>query len=167
VPGVARCATCLRVERHDGCGDVRVVEPGGSRRPDVPGPLAAWRTLRRVKAGDLGPPVAACGCGQPMFLVDGDLPALPSFDLVLPGETVRVGPDGRAIGDDDVAVERRIETAFAKELDVRATAGQIGFALALLAIALFLAPFIGVCEIPTIAITMLVAYVATRVRETD
>lgn len=112
-----RCASCFRTERwvRDSVKALclEVVIEGGDRRPAVAPPLAAWRTLRRSRAGEIGPVVGRCpACGQPMIASDTSIPSLDTWDLETPGGTVRVGaaivgPDGPMTDDDAEAFMNR------------------------------------------------------------
>lgn len=153
--GTARCVSCFRTERRRGAEVVEVTMPGGGRQPAIPAELAAWRTLRRVKDGELGPPVAACAaCGQPMFAVDGELPPLPRWTFQLPDGAIEVGSDGRAIDVDDDEADRRIEEQHRPALEEKPTAGQVGFALVLLAAVAGIGAILGACECPSAAMAV-------------
>ncbi len=86
-----RCATCFREERWDGA-TVKVLQPGGARRPAVPAPLAAWDALR---AGHAAGKLARgrCRCGQPL-LDDGEAGHPPiGWSIPLPdGDTLELPP---------------------------------------------------------------------------
>jgi hypothetical protein len=153
--GTARCISCFRIERRRGAEVVEVTMAGGGRRPAIPGELAAWRTFRRVKAGELGPAVAVCAaCGQPMFATEGQLPALPRWEFQLPDGPVAVGPDGRVIDGDDEAADEKVEAHHKAALDAQEQlpAGQVGFALVLLAAVMAIGGIIGMCECPSMAV---------------
>lgn len=153
--GTARCISCFRAERRRGGDVVAVTMPGGGRRPAIPAELAAWRTLRRVKAGELGPPVAACAaCAQPMFGVEGSLPPLARWEIPLAGGAIAVGPDGVVIGADDAEAEKRIEEHFREALVEKVPPAAMGFALVLLVMVGGIGAILGACECPTMAIAM-------------
>ena len=146
--GTARCETCFRTERREDLTVIDVPTLGGVRRPALPAGLAAWRTLRASER----PPVAVCdGCGQPMFCVDGELPAMPRWEIVLPDGVVALGPDGRAIDDDDDAANRRVEAHFQAELDRREPPTQVALAVFMFAFFATIAGIIGLCDCSSVA----------------
>ena len=117
-----RCHSCHRIEHWHGDGPaaperVDVVVPGGERRPSEPGPLAAWRVLRRARQGALGPVVGACSaCDQPLVANDTTFPAMEVWEIPTPAGPLKVGreivgPDGM-VGDEDA--ERWLETQYPK-----------------------------------------------------
>jgi hypothetical protein len=153
--GTARCICCFRVERRRDAAVVEVTQPGGARRPPIPGDLAVWRTLRRVKAGELASPVAMCSaCGQPMFLVEGELPPVPRWEIPLPDGVVAVGPDGRVLDADDAEADARIEAHHRPAVEDAPTAGQLGFAFLLVAAVVGIGAVVGACECPTVALAV-------------
>jgi hypothetical protein len=149
--GTARCDTCFRTERRQDSTVLDVPTVGGVRRPALPGGLAAWRTLR----GAQRPAVAACaGCGQPMFCIEGDLPAMPRWEVALPDGVVALGPDGRVIdaddaGDDDA--NRRVEAHFQAELDQREPPTQLAMAMFMFTFFAMIAGIIGLCDCSSVA----------------
>lgn len=151
--GTARCGCCFRLEDRENDAVLAVRMAGGGRRPPIPGDLAAWRTLRNP--GTNGPAVAACpACGQPMFCVDGELPALPRWEIVVADGPIAVGPDGHAIDLDDADADRRAEDHHREALTEKLTNGQVGFALILLAAVTTIGAVVGACECPTMAIAL-------------
>lgn len=120
-----RCHCCHRVERWHGEAPpgraapdrVEVVVPGGERRPREAAPLTAWRLLRRVRQGELGPVVGACeACGQPLVANDTTFPPMDPWEIATPAGPLLVGreitgPDG-PIG--EVEAERWLEAQFPK-----------------------------------------------------
>lgn len=155
--GTARCLTCFRVEEWRGGALVGVPQPGGGRRAPVDANLAAWRTLRRVRAGELGPPVGKCpACEQPMFADRGaTLAPVGRWAIAMPDAPVWVGPDGRVLDGDDDDADKRIEAHY-EAIKPKVTAGEVGFGLVLLATVATLGAFLGVCECPSMAIAALI-----------
>ncbi len=140
--------------------------PGGARLPSIPKELAAWRTLRRVKAGELGPPVAACSaCGQPMFCTEGELPPIERWEFPLPEGSVFVGADGCSIEADDDEVDRKVEEHYRPVQAETEAAGAVGFALVLLAMSAMLATCLGAFECPSMATAAVISGVAVGGRK--
>jgi hypothetical protein len=154
--GTAKCSCCFRLERRRGAEVLEVLMAGGARQPEVPAPLALWRALRRVAAGELAAPVAVCeACGQPMALVEGELAPLERWEIRLGDEVIAVGPDGKPLEVDEAEAERRIEDHFRPQLvDPNAGPVALGLSLVLLTVAMGMAGIIGACECPSLAMTM-------------
>lgn len=153
--GVARCVSCFRRERRQDDRVVAVELAGGSRQPDVPGPLAAWRTLRRVSTGEVAPPVAVCAaCGQPMVCVDGELPTLTEWRFTLPDGELVIGPDGHVRDVDEAEADRRVEEHHRPALEAGNTAGAVGLSLGLMVVAMGFGGLISLCDCPGVALTV-------------
>ena len=162
--GTARCSCCFRAERRRDGEVLAVTMAGGARKPDVPADLAAWRALRRIADGELGPPVAICSaCGQPMCRVDGELPPLPVWRIALGDGAIEVGPDGRPIGVDPDEADRRIEDHYRPVVEelAKPTPGQLGFGIVMFAVMLGIGAVVGACECPTFALGLTAGAVAT------
>jgi hypothetical protein len=95
-----RCASCHRVERWQ--GDLREVRSVGGARRALDPERRALKTVLAAIQGETGPVVAACpACGQPMLASDRGLTPI-GWSFVLPEDagTVRIEPDGTALGPD-------------------------------------------------------------------
>ncbi len=167
--GVARCISCLRRERRHDHDVVEVEMAGGARKPTLPPELAAWRTLRQVKAGELPAPAAVCAaCGQPMFTVEGELPPLAEWVFALPDGPIVVGPDGVARDADDAEADQKIEAHHKPSITPPNGASAIVLASMLAIVALGFGGLISLCDCPGVALTLAApagAALAGRARE--
>lgn len=93
------CPSCHRRERWLPDGPL-LEQEGGQRQPKGGPELAAWRTIRRSREGELGPVVGRCSaCEQPLIATDSACPEraawtfkTPTGDYTVNGEIL--GPDG-------------------------------------------------------------------------
>ena len=134
------CGSCHRRERW-ASGRVDVILPGGQRRPTVHPTWNAWRILKRVRHGDLGPVVGACSaCGQPL-VASGPALALPEWMLETPLGNVAVGaeledPNGTMSEEDvDRFLEGQFRQSWARHLETESWFGGVA------GILLFAVPF--------------------------
>jgi hypothetical protein len=94
-----------------------------------------------------------------MFCIDGDLPAMPRWEVALPDGVVALGPDGRVIGADDAGdddagdddANRRVEAHFQAELDQREPPTQLAMAMFMFTFFAMIAGVIGLCDCSSVA----------------
>jgi hypothetical protein len=105
---------------------VEVIQVGGSRQPTTHPTLAAWRTWRASRVGELGPVVGACpACAQPLIADGPGLPAAPPWTLESAAGPFTVsaaallGPSGQPVADAfvEATLDRELRARFTDQLD--------------------------------------------------
>lgn len=136
----ARCAVCHRVEQHEGA-TVTVVVEGGARVPRSAA-AAAWPSLRRVRAGELGLVGVCAACGGPLLGPPGP-PLSPTWTLVDRTDRFEVPLDGSPIrGPDGPWTETRLEAFLAARYAPRAESGGLFGVIAILPFFLIVIPWL-------------------------
>lgn len=112
---------------------MRVLQPGGTRRSELPPGLAHWRVVRDARAGTTGPVVGRCdACGAPLVADDPTAPPLPEWVITTPAGALSVGE--QIIGPDGPITEAEADAWLTTQLAVVTPLNLVG---ALFEVALF------------------------------